>query len=125
MVRQRHLSLARSAKAVVARRDDAVKMAFERKKDNSGSPSLVLDQDFTAMAPNEKYAGDITYFLTDYGWFYLATVIDLYSRMMVSWTMSERMTEQMVCDAMKITLWHCGIRTDVIVNADCCSQHGV
>ncbi len=46
------------------------------------APNL-LQQDFTASAPNQKYIGDITYLWTDEGWLYLATVIDLYSRLVV------------------------------------------
>jgi len=46
------------------------------------APNL-LDQNFTATAPNQKYVGDITYLWTDEGWLYLATVIDLYSRLVV------------------------------------------
>ena len=44
------------------------------------APNL-LEQDFTATAPNQKYVGDITYLWTDEGWLYLATIIDLYSRL--------------------------------------------
>lgn len=43
------------------------------------SPNL-LDQDFTAEKPNQKWVSDITYVWTDEGWLYLATVMDLYSR---------------------------------------------
>jgi putative transposase len=68
------------------------------------APNL-LDQDFTATAPNQKYVGDITYLWTDEGWLYLATVIDLYSRLVVGWAMSERMTAKLVCDALKMALW--------------------
>jgi putative transposase len=49
----------------------------------------VLEQDFTAAKPNQKWVGDITYLWTDEGWLYLATVIDLYSRLVVGWAMSE------------------------------------
>jgi putative transposase len=54
-------------------------------------PNL-LQQNFTATAPNRKYVSDITYLWTEEGWLYLATVIDLYSRLVVGWAMSERMT---------------------------------
>ena len=82
------------------------------------APNL-LEQDFTATAPNQKYVGDITYLWTDEGWLYLATIIDLYSRLVVGWSMSERMTAQLVCDALKMALWrpphanqcHCTFRS--------------
>ena len=86
------------------------------------APNL-LDQDFTATAPNQKYVGDITYLWTDEGWLYLATVIDLYSRLVVGWAMSERMTAQLVCDALKMALWRRRMPTDVIVHSDRGSQY--
>lgn len=81
------------------------------------APNL-LDQDFSATVPNQKYVGDITYLWTDEGWLYLATIIDLYSRMVVGWAMSERMTARLVCDALKMALWRRGMPTGVIVHSD-------
>jgi putative transposase len=82
-----------------------------------------LQQDFTATAPNQKYVSDITYLWTDEGWLYLATVIDLYSRLVVGWAMSERMTAQLVCDALQMALWRRGMPTGVIVHSDRGSQY--
>ena len=53
------------------------------------APNL-LEQDFTASAPNQKWVGDITYLFTSEGWLYLAVIIDLYSRSVVGWSMSNR-----------------------------------
>ena len=86
------------------------------------APNL-LEQDFTATAPNQKYVGDITYLWTDEGWLYLATIIDLYSRLVVGWSMSERMTAQLVCDALKMALWRRHMPTNVIVHSDRGSQY--
>jgi len=86
------------------------------------APNL-LNQDFSATAPNQKYVGDITYLWTDEGWLYLATVIDLYSRLVVGWAMSERMTAHLVCDALKMALWRRGMPTGVIVHSDRGSQY--
>jgi len=55
------------------------------------APNL-LEQDFSADASNRKWVSDITYVATDEGWLYLAVVLDLYSRLVVGWAMSERMT---------------------------------
>jgi len=86
------------------------------------APNL-LQQDFSATAPNQKYVGDITYLWTDEGWLYLAVVIDLYSRLVVGWAMSERMTAQLVCDALKMAMWRRRNPTDVIVHSDRGSQY--
>lgn len=58
-----------------------------------------LQQDFYASYPDEVYVGDITYIPTAEGWLYLATVIDLYSRKIVGWSMAANMTTQLVNDA--------------------------
>jgi len=86
------------------------------------APNL-LKQDFTAAAPNQKYVGDITYLWTDEGWLYLAVIIDLYSRLVVGWSMSERMTAQLVCDALKMAMWRRHMPTNVIVHTDRGSQY--
>jgi len=53
-----------------------------------------LDGDFVAAAPNQKWAGDITYIWTAEGWLYLAVVLDLHSRRVVGWAVSDRMTRR-------------------------------
>ena len=83
----------------------------------------LLEQDFTAKAPNQKYVSDITYLWTEEGWLYLATVIDLYSRMVIGWSLSERMTAQLVCDALEMALNRRGKPTGVIVHTDRGSQY--
>jgi putative transposase len=81
------------------------------------APNL-LQQDFEAVRPNEKYVSDITYIWTNEGWLYLAVVLDLYSRYVVGWAMSERMTATLVCDALKMALWRRKRPTGVIVHSD-------
>ncbi len=65
------------------------------------APNL-LEQDFTAMAPNEKWIGDITYLATGEGWLYLAVLIDLFSRKVIGWAMSERMTADLAGNALQM-----------------------
>jgi putative transposase len=86
------------------------------------APNL-LQQDFTASGPNQKYVGDITYLWTEEGWLYLAVVIDLFSRLVVGWAMSERMTASLVCDALQMALWRRHRPTGVIVHSDRGSQY--
>lgn len=68
---------------------------------NSKPAPNVLDQDFSATAPNQKWVADITYLPTLAGWVYLAVVIDLFSRKVVGWSMSDRLTTPLVTEAMK------------------------
>lgn len=63
-----------------------------------------LDRDFTALAPNQKWVGDITYLWTEEGWLYLAVVIDLFSRKVVGWALDSRMTAELVCRALRMAL---------------------
>ena len=61
----------------------------------------ILAQDFKADAPNQKWVADITYLPTLAGWVYLAVVIDLFSRKVVGWEMSDRITTPLVTGALK------------------------
>lgn len=61
-------------------------------------PNL-LKQHFTVDEPNKIYVGDITYIGTDEGWLYLATVVDLFNREVVGWSMDTTMTRILVIDA--------------------------
>ncbi len=56
--------------------------------------------------PNQAWVGDITYIWTAEGWLYLATVIDLFSRRVVGWSMSNRMTVDLVNDAILAAILH-------------------
>jgi transposase InsO family protein len=67
------------------------------------APNL-LNRDFYASNPDEKYVGDITYIPTNEGWLYLATVIDLYSRKVVGWSMDDTMKVSLVNNALKMAL---------------------
>jgi putative transposase len=63
-----------------------------------------LDQDFTASAPNQKWACDLTYIWTDEGWLYLSVVIDLFSRRVVGWSMSDHLRAEGVAEALQMAL---------------------
>ena len=64
----------------------------------------ILNRDFYSSSPNNKYVGDITYIPTNEGWLYLATVIDLYSRKIVGWSMDEHMKTSLVNDALTMAI---------------------
>ncbi len=86
------------------------------------APNL-LQQDFSAEQPNEKWVGDITYVWTAKGWLYLAVFIDVFSRQVVGWSMSKRINKQLVCDALLMSLWRRGFPKGVIVHTDRGSQY--
>jgi len=60
-----------------------------------------LDRDFTAVAPNQKWVTDITYLLTAQGWVYLAVVLDLFSRKVVGWAISDSLATPLVAEALR------------------------
>jgi len=63
-----------------------------------------LNQDFNASRPNEKWLTDITYIPTAEGWLYLAVVLDLYSRRIVGWAMSDSLERQLVIAALQMAI---------------------
>jgi putative transposase len=64
----------------------------------------VLDRQFDAQRPNERWLTDITYIPTREGWLYLAVVEDLYSRRVVGWSMAEHMESRLVVDALEMAV---------------------
>ncbi len=63
------------------------------------TPNL-LNREFNTLMPNQKYVGDITYIPTREGWLYLATVIDLFSRKVIGWSINTHMKTTLVNDAL-------------------------
>lgn len=64
----------------------------------------VLDRQFDPKSPNQVWLGDITYIPTREGWLYLAAIEDLYSRMVVGWSMADTMTSRLVVDALELAV---------------------
>ncbi len=67
------------------------------------APNL-LNQDFSAAAPDQKWACDLTYIWTDEGWLYLSVVIDLFSRRIIGWSMSDHLRGEGVAQALSMAL---------------------
>lgn len=86
------------------------------------APNL-LHQNFAAYKPNQKWVSDITYCWTEEGWLYLAVVMDLYSRKIVGWAMSERMTKKLVIDALQMAIWSRKPPKGLIIHSDRGSQY--
>ena len=86
------------------------------------SPNL-LDRQFEAERPNQKWIADFTYVWTAEGWLYVAAVIDLFSRRVVGWSMSAGMTAQLVTDALVMAIWRRGRPEALLHHSDQGSQY--
>jgi transposase InsO family protein len=83
----------------------------------------VLARRFTAPAPNTVWVTDITYLWTLEGWLYLGVILDLFSRRVVGWAMSDRITRQLVLDALTMALTHRQPAPGLIHHSDRGSQY--
>ena len=83
----------------------------------------VLDRNFIATAPNQRWVADFTYIWTDEGWLYVAAVLDLYSRLVVGWSMQSSMATQLVSDAMLMAIWRRRPRAQLLHHSDRGSQY--
>jgi putative transposase len=86
------------------------------------SPNL-LKRQFNVVNPDSYWVGDITYISTKAGWLYLATVIDLYSRKVVGWSMANHMRASLVNDALTMALWKRKPEKGLIWHTDRGSQY--
>ncbi len=83
----------------------------------------VLDRQFQADAPNQKWVADFTYIWTAEGWLYVAVVLDLFSRRIVGWSMQSSMTSQLVADALMMAVWRRGRPQELLHHSDQGSQY--
>jgi putative transposase len=75
----------------------------------AGIPAAdLLDRDFTADAPDQKWVADVTYVPTVAGWLYLAIVLDVFSRRIVGWSIDTHRKTQLVCDAVRMAILNRG-----------------
>jgi putative transposase len=83
------------------------KRRFKRTTDSHHAlpvaPNL-LEQDFSAEGPNQKWAADISYVWTSEGWLYLAVVLDLFARRVVGWAVSDRLHQELALEALRKAL---------------------
>lgn len=86
------------------------------------APNL-LEQQFAAAKPNERWVSDITFIPTREGWLYLAVIIDLYSRAVIGWAMHKRMKTTLVMDALKMALMRRKVRSPLLLHSDQGSQY--
>jgi putative transposase len=83
----------------------------------------VLDRDFAPERPNEKWCADITYVPTREGWLYLAVVEDLFSRMIVGWSMDATMESRLVVDALEMAVQRRRPDAGLLAHSDRGSQY--
>jgi len=83
----------------------------------------VLDRQFAVAGPNQAWVADITYIPTREGWLYLAIVEDLYSRMIVGWSMDATMTSRLVVDALEMAIMKRLPDEELLAHSDRGSQY--
>lgn len=83
----------------------------------------LLDRDFTATAPNQKWLVDITAIDTDEGTLYLAGVLDLFSRRLVGWAMDEHMPDELTQEALEMAILQRRPPAELLHHADQGSQY--
>ena len=91
--------------------------------ERSAVANNVLDRQFRANGPNQKWVADFTYIWTAEGWLYVAVVLDLYSRRVVGWSMQAGMTSQLVADALMMAVWRRGKPVELLHHSDQGSQY--
>jgi putative transposase len=82
-----------------------------------------LDREFDPASANESWVTDITYIPTREGWLYLAVVEDLFSRMVVGWSMAATMTSRLVVDALEMAVLHRLKGSELVAHSDRGSQY--
>ncbi|AOT64461.1 transposase (plasmid) [Klebsiella pneumoniae] len=107
---------------LVVRQRVAYKVTTQRDKRHLAAPNLV-SMDFNPERPNQVWAGDITYLKTAQGWMYLSVVMDLYSRRIVGWSISKRMTTDLVLKSLQQAYWLRKHPKGVIFHSDRGSQY--
>ena len=83
----------------------------------------ILDRQFSTEAPNQTWVSDITYVKTREGFLYVATVLDLFSRKIVGWSMDKTMDRHLVVNALLMAVWQRQPKQEVLVHSDQGSQY--
>jgi len=78
----------------------------------------ILNREFDALYPGAKWVSDITYLRSNEGWLYLATILDLYDRKVIGWSMRDTMTSTLVCNALEMAVNNRSPREGFIFHSD-------
>lgn len=92
--------------------------ATTNSKHNLPVAENLLNREFKAEKPNQKWVSDITYVATDEGWLYLAGVLDLYGRTVVGFAMAEHMKKSLVIDALNQAISRTGAKQGLLLHSD-------
>jgi len=103
MCSQNRVARLMQAADLKAKQTRRFKATTKRNKAHRAAPNL-LNRDFNAARPNQKWLADITYISTLEGWLYLATILDLFSRKIVGWAMANRMTTGLTLAALEMAI---------------------
>ena len=98
------------------------KVTTDSKHNKPISPNL-LQRQFDVIQPDKCWVGDITYIPTKEGWLYLATVIDLYSRQVIGWSMANHMKTKLINNALTMAIWKRKPKRGLIWHSDRGSQY--
>lgn len=93
----------RQVNGIVAKRVRRFRLSYAARNNAPAAPNL-LDRNFAIDRPNRVWVGDITFIPTREGWLHLAVLIDLYSRKVVGWAMSDRQNRQLAVDALTMAI---------------------
>lgn len=107
---------------VTAKQRKKFKATTDSKHNMPVAPNL-LKREFAVTAPDRVYCSDITYVWTKEGWLYLAIVLDLFSRRVVGWSMSNRITKELAINALKMSTWRRRPERGLVFHSDRGSQY--
>jgi len=82
-----------------------------------------LNRKFTPAKPNTSWVADITYIWTGEGWLYLATIMDLFSRKIIGWSLWKRLTKELVIAALDMAVKQRNLSVDLLLHSDRGSQY--
>jgi transposase InsO family protein len=108
---------------IVARKAPRRRPITTRQRPGARIAPNLLNREFSASLPNQKWVSDITYIDTAEGWLYLASILDLHSRRVVGWAMAEQMDNQLVEDAWQMALVHRQPKEGLLHHSDRGSQY--
>jgi transposase InsO family protein len=107
---------------IMAKTKRKFKVTTQSKHKNPVAENLVK-QEFVAQGPNQLWTSDITYVWTKEGWLYLAIILDVFSRSIVGWSLSSRITAELVLTAFKRALQRRQVTAGMIFHSDRGSQY--